>query len=99
MRIYSTPPPPCKRARRNPRNICPDRRVFHSLAANEQPQPIAQGAPMLNFRKKAQMPDPATILPGRATPLQVPERHFVNGNRITPPFPEGTRLATFGLGC
>jgi peptide-methionine (S)-S-oxide reductase len=54
---------------------------------------------MLNFRKKAQMPDPATILPGRATPPQVPERHFVNGNRITPPFPEGTRLATFGLGC
>jgi peptide-methionine (S)-S-oxide reductase len=54
---------------------------------------------MLNFRKKAQMPDPSTILPGRAAPLQVPERHFVNGNRITPPFPEGTRLATFGLGC
>jgi peptide-methionine (S)-S-oxide reductase len=54
---------------------------------------------MLNLRKKAQMPDPSTILPGRAAPLQVPERHFVNGNRITPPFPEGTRLATFGLGC
>jgi peptide-methionine (S)-S-oxide reductase len=54
---------------------------------------------MLNFRKKAQMPDPSTLLPGRAAPLQVPERHFVNGNRITSPFPEGTRLATFGLGC
>ena len=54
---------------------------------------------MLNFRKKAQMPDPSTLLPGRPTPLQVSERHFVNGNRITPPFPEGMRLATFGLGC
>lgn len=54
---------------------------------------------MLNFRKKAEMPDPATILPGRPTPLQVPDRHFVNGNRITAPFPEGTHLATFGLGC
>jgi peptide-methionine (S)-S-oxide reductase len=54
---------------------------------------------MLNFRKKAVMPDPTSALPGRPTPMQVPERHYVNGNRIAPPFPEGTRLATFGLGC
>lgn len=54
---------------------------------------------MLSFRKKAVLPDASDILPGRATPLAVPERHFVNGNRIVPPFPEGTRLALFGLGC
>jgi peptide-methionine (S)-S-oxide reductase len=51
------------------------------------------------FRKKAVMPDQSSALPGRATPLPVPERHFVNGNRIVPPFPEGMRVATFGLGC
>ena len=51
------------------------------------------------FRKKAVMPDPTDVLPGRATPMRVTERHAVNGNRIVPPFPEGTKLALFGLGC
>ena len=51
------------------------------------------------FRKKAVMPEPSDVLPGRATPLRVTERHAVNGNRIVPPFPEGTKLALFGLGC
>jgi peptide-methionine (S)-S-oxide reductase len=54
---------------------------------------------MLSFRKKAVMPDPADALPGRSTPLSVPERHEVSGNRIVPPFPEGLKLALFGLGC
>jgi peptide-methionine (S)-S-oxide reductase len=54
---------------------------------------------MYSFRKKAVMPDPADVLPGRATPMPVPEKHFVNGNRIVPPFPEGMKLALFGLGC
>jgi peptide-methionine (S)-S-oxide reductase len=54
---------------------------------------------MYAFRKKAVMPDPADVLPGRSTPLKVPERHHVNGNRIVPPFPEGTEQALFGLGC
>ncbi|MGH8174935.1 MAG: peptide-methionine (S)-S-oxide reductase MsrA [Steroidobacter sp.] len=54
---------------------------------------------MFSFRKKAIMPDRADVLPGRATPMNVPERHAVNGNRITPPFPEGMKVAMFGLGC
>jgi peptide-methionine (S)-S-oxide reductase len=54
---------------------------------------------MFSFRKQAVMPDPADVLPGRSTPVRVPEQHFVNGRRIVPPFPEGMRLATFGLGC
>jgi len=29
----------------------------------------------------------------------VPERHFVNGNRLSPPFPAGLELAMFGMGC
>src|ERR671937_521615 len=33
------------------------------------------------------------------TPMPMPERHHVNGNRIVPPFPDGLELAVFGLGC
>jgi peptide-methionine (S)-S-oxide reductase len=54
---------------------------------------------MLSFRKKAVMPRPEDALPGRAEPLQVPATHFVSGHRIVPPFPDGTELALFGLGC
>ena len=54
---------------------------------------------MFTFRKKAQMPDPADVLPGRTSALKVPEIHFVNGNRIVAPFPTGLRTAMFGLGC
>jgi peptide-methionine (S)-S-oxide reductase len=38
-------------------------------------------------------------LPGRAEPMPVAERHAVLGTRLAPPFPEGTALALFGLGC
>jgi peptide-methionine (S)-S-oxide reductase len=54
---------------------------------------------MALFRKKAVMPTKDEALPGRSTPLQVPEKHFVNGHRITPPFPSGLREAVFGMGC
>jgi peptide-methionine (S)-S-oxide reductase len=54
---------------------------------------------MFSFRKKARMPTPDSVLPGRATPMQVPELHAVNGHRIVAPFPEGMRMAMFGLGC
>lgn len=54
---------------------------------------------MLSFRKKAVMPDYTDVLPGRATPMAVPELHYVNGHRIVAPFPEGMQLALFGLGC
>jgi peptide-methionine (S)-S-oxide reductase len=54
---------------------------------------------MYSFRKKAQMPAPSDVLPGREQPMQVPERHFVNGNRLVPPFPAGMQQALFGLGC
>ncbi len=54
---------------------------------------------MALLRKKASMPTPDEALPGRSTPLKVPEKHFVNGHRIAPPFPAGLREAVFGLGC
>ena len=45
------------------------------------------------------MPAPDRVLPGRAEPMPIPDRHFVNGARIAPPWPEGTRTAIFALGC
>jgi peptide-methionine (S)-S-oxide reductase len=51
------------------------------------------------LKKKTQIPKPDEALPGRKEKMRVPEQHFVNHNRITPPFPEGIELALFGLGC
>ncbi len=45
------------------------------------------------------MPAREEALPGRTTGLRVPERHFVSGHRIVPPFPAGMETALFGLGC
>ncbi len=54
---------------------------------------------MFLFTKKAVMPAPEEALPGRDTPMRVPERHFVNGRPLEPPYPKGMELALFGLGC
>ena len=48
---------------------------------------------------KLKVPSPAEALPGRATPLPVPERHFVKKTPLEPPFPDGMRLAMFAMGC
>ncbi|MFM7324314.1 MAG: peptide-methionine (S)-S-oxide reductase MsrA, partial [Nodosilinea sp.] len=49
--------------------------------------------------RKTEMPAPDQALPGRSTAMVVPDRHYVNGNPLTPPFPAGLELALFGLGC
>ena len=54
---------------------------------------------MFLFKRPSTMPTPSEALPGRSTAMPVPETHYVNGQRIVPPFPEGTRTAIFGLGC
>ena len=48
---------------------------------------------------KTEMPSLSEALPGHAEPMYVPETHFMNGNRLIPPFPVGCQLAMFGLGC
>ena len=50
-------------------------------------------------QKKTTLPTPEEALPGRSEPMKVPERHFVNGHRIVPPFPAGMHEAVFGMGC
>jgi hypothetical protein len=48
-------------------------------------------------QKKTSMPTATEALPGRGTPMKVPERHFVNGHRIVPPFPAGLHEAVFAM--
>src|SRR4029453_4879874 len=38
-------------------------------------------------------------LPGRETPLAVPDTHYVNGHPIKPPFPGGFEQIVVGMGC
>lgn len=45
------------------------------------------------------IPGADEALSGRAEPLDVPEVHYVNGNRIQPPFPAGFQCAYFAMGC
>jgi Peptide methionine sulfoxide reductase len=54
---------------------------------------------MFGFGKKSTLPTLETALKGRAEAIPVPDRHFVNGNTLKPPYPEGIELAMFGLGC
>ena len=49
--------------------------------------------------KKTTIPSKEDALPGRSTEMPVPEKHFVNGNPLKGPFPEGMEMAVFGLGC
>jgi peptide-methionine (S)-S-oxide reductase len=51
------------------------------------------------FGKSKTIPSQADALPGRAERLPVPETHFVNRHRLTPPFPEGLAQAQFAMGC
>jgi len=56
---------------------------------------------MLNFlsKHKTAMPTAETALPGRDTPIPVPDRHYVLDAPLRGPFPAGTEQAIFGLGC
>jgi peptide-methionine (S)-S-oxide reductase len=54
---------------------------------------------MFLFREKTKMIDPDRALPGRDTPIPVPERHDVLGTLLRPPFPEQMEQLVVGLGC
>jgi peptide-methionine (S)-S-oxide reductase len=49
--------------------------------------------------RKTQMVTADTALPGRSTTMPVPERHEVLGTPLQPPYPAGTQVAEFALGC
>jgi len=50
-------------------------------------------------RSKTQMPSAEAALPGRDQVMPVVAQHAVNGNRMSPPWPDGLAEAMFGLGC
>jgi peptide-methionine (S)-S-oxide reductase len=54
---------------------------------------------MLFTRKKLELPGPDAALPGRPERMPVPDRHFVNGHPLEPPFPVGTEQAIVAMGC
>ncbi len=55
---------------------------------------------MFAFMKKlkALLP-PERTLPGRSAQMPVPQKHFVNGHTLSPPFPEALERAVFAMGC
>jgi peptide-methionine (S)-S-oxide reductase len=59
----------------------------------------AEEEAMAIFGSKPRIPRPEEALPGRAERMPVPAEHFVNGNRLVPPWPEGLEQAVFGMGC
>ncbi|GAP98362.1 peptide-methionine (S)-S-oxide reductase MsrA [Leptolyngbya sp. NIES-2104] len=54
---------------------------------------------LFGFGKKLNLPSPDEALKGRSTKMPVPDKHFVNGHPLQPPFPAGIEVAVFGLGC
>jgi peptide-methionine (S)-S-oxide reductase len=51
------------------------------------------------FSAKTEMPTPETALPGRDTPLETDTHHYVSGNPLKGPYPDGFQSAVFGMGC
>ncbi|MBN2112876.1 MAG: peptide-methionine (S)-S-oxide reductase MsrA [Acidimicrobiia bacterium] len=49
--------------------------------------------------KTREMISEHVALPGRAEPIPSPDRHFVSGRPLKPPFPEGIETTLFALGC
>jgi peptide-methionine (S)-S-oxide reductase len=49
--------------------------------------------------RKTQMATAEDALPGRNTAMAVPDRHEVLGTPLLPPYPAGTQIAEFALGC
>jgi len=50
-------------------------------------------------RQSLSMPSPAEALPGRAEAIPTAANHFVNGAPLKGPYPQGSEMALFGLGC
>ncbi|MEU8200722.1 peptide-methionine (S)-S-oxide reductase MsrA [Streptosporangium sp. NPDC049046] len=50
-------------------------------------------------KDKTTMVSPENAIPGRPTPIMVPGRHAVLDAPLAPPYPEGSEIADFGLGC
>jgi peptide-methionine (S)-S-oxide reductase len=54
---------------------------------------------MFGFGRPSTLPDPADALPGRAEAIPTAETHLLNGTPLKPPYPDGSEIAEFALGC
>src|SRR3990170_2906363 len=54
---------------------------------------------MFGFGRPTTIPDAQDALPGREQPIPTAETHFINGTSILPPYPAGSEIATFAMGC
>jgi len=54
---------------------------------------------LFGTRKKLEMPSPQGSLPGRQDPIPTAAEHFVNKRPLKGPYPEGSEIAYFALGC
>lgn len=54
---------------------------------------------MFGFGKKSEMPSADWVLPGRTDAIPTAQTHFVNGNALKGPYPDGMERAMFGMGC
>jgi peptide-methionine (S)-S-oxide reductase len=54
---------------------------------------------MFGFKKSSTIPTAAEALPGRAMAIRTATDHFVNHHALKGPYPAGTEMAMFGLGC
>src|SRR5688500_5743265 len=69
-------------------------------AGIRQISPLSPRELTVVFRRKAsEMPSAEQALPGRDEQMLVPERHFLVGTPLRGPWPEGSKLAMFGMGC
>lgn len=53
----------------------------------------------MGLQHKLRVPTAAEALPGRNETMPVPARHFVNGNPLAPPFPDGLERIVAAMGC
>ena len=54
---------------------------------------------MFFARKKADMINASGALPGRPDAIATAEQHFVNGNALKRPYPQGSETVIFAFGC
>ena len=54
---------------------------------------------MFSSSTKMKMPGAAEALPGRSERMPVPAAHYLLATPLVPPFPAGSAMAMFGMGC
>jgi peptide-methionine (S)-S-oxide reductase len=52
-----------------------------------------------SLTKKTEMPAPGEALEGREAAIPTAETHFINGNPLAGPYPDGHKVLDVGLGC